>query len=107
MTEPSELELERVLQDGAWLRFFVGTLVAPQDVDDVVQSAWLAAIEAPGRARGPLGAWLRGVSANVARVLRRSRQRRVRAFSRLPEPAAAPATADVVAALEAQRAVSD
>lgn len=107
MNGPSELGLDRLMQDGAWLRRFVGTLVAPQDVDDVVQSAWLAAVEDPGGARGPVAAWLRGVSANVARLLHRSRHRRARAFGRLPPPDDAPATADVVAGLEVQRAVSE
>lgn len=107
MNGSSELGLDRLIQDGAWLRRFVGSLVASQDVDDVVQSTWLAAVEEPGAVRGSVASWLRGVSTNVARMLHRSRHRGARALGRLHAAGEAPATADVVAGLEVQRAVSE
>ena len=38
-------EFAELLRDGDWLRGFVATLVPRQDVDDVVQSTWLAALQ--------------------------------------------------------------
>ncbi|HEX6812339.1 MAG TPA: sigma-70 family RNA polymerase sigma factor [Planctomycetota bacterium] len=107
MNGPSDLRLERLLQDGAWLRRFVGTLVAPQDVDDVVQSTWLAAIEQRSRVAGNLAGWLRGVSTNLARMLHRSRHRHARAIGGLEAANTSPTAGDVVAGLEAQHVISD
>ena len=103
----SERDLGELLRDGAWLRRFVATLVPEQDVDDVVQSTWLAALQTNTVARS-LRQWLCGASANLARLLHRKRSRGARALRHVAaEESHAPAAAHLVEALEVQRLVSD
>lgn len=101
-----EPDLTRLLQDGAWLRRFVGTLVPAQDVDDVVQKTALAALQRKGPVDHPRG-WLRGIAANMARMVHRRQHRHARALANVPHAAASMPTADLVAGLEVQQAISE
>jgi RNA polymerase sigma-70 factor (ECF subfamily) len=70
------LQLEEVLAHSAWIRRLAQRLVADAaDRDDVVQDAWLEAVQHAPRARA-LQPWLSGVLRNVARMDRRSAGRR-------------------------------
>ncbi len=63
MSRSPDHELERLMQDDEWLRRFVGTLVPAQDVDDVVQSTWLATLQGHGFARR-MRNWMLGAASN-------------------------------------------
>lgn len=103
----SDRELGELLRDGAWLRRFVATLVPRQDVDDVVQSTWLAALQG-GTVTRSVRNWLCGAAANFARLLHRKTARGARAMREVARNAAhEPAAADLVEALEVQRLISE
>lgn len=102
----AEPDLTRLLQDGAWLRRFVRTLVPAQEVDDVVQTTALAALQQKAPVEHPRG-WLRGIAANFARMVHRRQHRHARALANVPHTAASAPTADLVAGLEVQQAISE
>ncbi len=106
MSNSRDESLEYHLRDGAWLRRFVATLVPAQDVDDVVQSTWLAAWRDLQVVRN-MRQWLRGTAANLARMRHRREVRRTRALPRLQQNEAGPAIDEVVGELEVQRLVSE
>lgn len=106
MNDP-ERDLDELLRDGTWLRRFVGTLVARQDVDDIVQATRLAALQTTTPAATELRHWLFGIGRNLARMLHRSRSRASRALTQLPRGGEAPSAAAMVEGLEVQRAVSE
>ncbi|TAJ23315.1 MAG: sigma-70 family RNA polymerase sigma factor [Planctomycetota bacterium] len=69
----SAAELERLLAHSDWLRRLARALVAdPHAADDVVQDAWVAALERKRALRVDLGAWMRGAVRNLA-LRRRAR----------------------------------
>lgn len=105
MTPPTNDPLRGLLQENEWLRSFVRTLVPARHVDDIVQSTAVAALEARCVAQRPRD-WLRGIAKNLARMLHRSSHRSRQRESRGARNTHAMATADVVAALEVQHAVS-
>jgi RNA polymerase sigma-70 factor (ECF subfamily) len=106
MNSVSDRELAGLMADGSWLRRFVATLVPPQDVDDVVQSTWLAALRSGGAVANVRG-WLLGAAANLSRLVHRGRARADRALQRLPDHGAQRSAQEHVEALELQRLVSD
>lgn len=73
----SEPALEVALRDVAWVSALARRLAHDGEAEDLAQDTWLAALEAPGRARDGLRQWLSG----VARFLAVRRRRRAR-----PEP---------------------
>ncbi len=106
MNDP-EREPDELLASSPWLRRFVGTLVAPDDADDLAQATRLAALQAPPPATTEWRRWLAGIGRNLARMLHRSRARSQRALARLPRAGESPSAADLVQGLEVQRAVSE
>ena len=73
----SEPAFEVALRDVAWVSALSRRLARDGEAEDLAQDTWLAALEAPGRARDGLRQWLSG----VARFLAVRRRRRAR-----PEP---------------------
>src|SRR5262245_38843743 len=61
--------------EGRALRRLARNLLGRDDVDDVVQEGYVAAIAAPAAARR-LGPWLTGAVRHLAKMLRRSEARR-------------------------------
>jgi RNA polymerase sigma-70 factor (ECF subfamily) len=106
MNPASDAELAHLLRDGDWLRRFAGTLVPSQDVDDIVQSTWLAALQTNAVARSARH-WLCGAAANLAHLLHRRRARAANALRSVDAPGHAPAASELVEALEVQRLVSE
>lgn len=103
----SDRELGELLRNGDWLRRFVATLVPHQDVDDVVQSTWLAALQG-GTVTRSVRNWLCGAAANFARLRHRKTARGARAMREVARNAAhEPSAADLVEALEVQRLISE
>jgi DNA-directed RNA polymerase specialized sigma24 family protein len=101
MHRPSGPDLAQLLQDGTWLRGFVRTLVPAQDVDDVVQTTALAALQQQGPSGHPR-AWLRGISANLARMTHRKRRRHERAMANVDRATEEVPAADPVADIAAR-----
>lgn len=100
-------ELTELMREGDWLRRFVATLVPRQDVDDVVQSTWLAALQG-GTVTRSVRNWMCGAAVNISRLLHRKSARGARAMRHVAANAAQePAAADLVEALEVQRLLSE
>jgi RNA polymerase sigma-70 factor (ECF subfamily) len=95
---------EHLLKHGPFLRALARQLVGDAArADDVVQEAWLAALEhAPARALRP---WLVGVVRNLARRVRREEARRTRREKAVAKRDVDRPTADVVAGEAARRDV--
>lgn len=74
----SRPELDELLAHAGWARALARSLVRdPNAADDLVQRAWLAALEERPASGLPLRAWLAGVLRNLVRVDRRAHARRV------------------------------
>jgi RNA polymerase sigma-70 factor (ECF subfamily) len=68
---------EQLLQDIAWLKSLATTLANdPDDADDLVQEAWIAAWRRQPDATRPLRAWLTKVVRDLAGMKHRSDRRR-------------------------------
>lgn len=106
MRDPDRVP-DELLASGAWLQRFLGTLVAPDDVDDLVQATRLAALQRRKPGATDWSRWLAGIGRNLARMLHRSRSRARRALAQMPRAGEGPSAADLVQGLEMQRAVSD
>ncbi len=71
-------EIAELIERHAWVRSLARTLVADSNAaDDLVQDAWIAAIERGPDGDGRLRGWLARVVRNLARQRWRSTQRRV------------------------------
>ena len=77
MESPPPITPELLLAHAPSLRALARGLLAEAAADDVLQETWLAALERPPRQREGLGAWLRSVLRNRARLWLRSEARRV------------------------------
>jgi len=105
---PSARSPEEVLAHSAWMRRLAFDLVRePGAAEDVVQKAWLVALERGPEAGGSLRAWLAGVVRHLSSKERRARARRTRREERGARPEATPATDDVVARLELHQQALD
>jgi len=94
---------EALLAHQAWMRRLAAGLVRDAgEADDVVQEAWVAALEARGPI-GDLGAWLATVVRNSARSLRRGAARREAREAGSARPEGLPASDEVVARLQEER----
>lgn len=94
---------ETLLAHQAWMRRLAAGLVREAgEADDVVQEAWVAALEARGPI-GDLGAWLATVVRNSARSLRRGATRRAEREAASARPEGLPGSDEVVARLQEQR----
>ncbi len=74
----SLLRIDELLRHDAFLRAVASRLVAADDVDDLVQSTWLATAEHGPARQGRIRAWLATVARNLAGKMRRGTERRRR-----------------------------
>lgn len=103
----SSFRLDDLLRHERFLRTVAARLVAPDDVDDLVQRTWLAtALRGPAR-EGRLRAWLATVARNLAGKQRREAERRGRRERAVPPPPAAPSPAEFAEREQVRRAVAD
>ena len=96
------LDAERLLAESGWVRNLVRRLVRDASlVEDVVQDAWVTALERPpsgGKVEAVWRAWIARVARSRVRQHRRSEQRRVDRERQVVDPtASAPSTFEVVA----------
>jgi RNA polymerase sigma factor (sigma-70 family) len=98
--------VEDVLAQSAWIRRLAGRLVADAaHRDDVVQDAWIEALQ-HGQSARALRPWLAGVLRNLVRMDRRGDMRR-RSKEGVEEAAASPATPEqLVERVEIEREVA-
>ena len=97
-------ELERLLANAGWVRALGVELVGASEADDLVQDAWVVALERSGAARNPAG-WLAGVVRKLAGRRRRGAERRVRRERAVARPEGQPAADELVVEAELQRAL--
>jgi RNA polymerase sigma factor (sigma-70 family) len=108
MNRPERLALEELLADAGWAHELARALVGdPALADDLVQDAWIAALRHPPEAGRPARPWLARVIANLARNRWRSEQRRGRRELAAAREEALPASDEIAAELETQRALVD
>lgn len=102
----NQLRAEELLAHAGWVRALVRELVADDSrVDDIVQQAWLAALERrPVHVLRPR-AWLAGVIRNLIRENRRSEARRRRREERSAQPEQLPSAETLVEKAELQKRV--
>ncbi len=73
------LDAEQLLEHAGWMRVLARSLVQDDSrADDIVQQAWLAAVEHPPRDRAAVGGWLARVVRNLAGRAHRDDRRRER-----------------------------
>lgn len=74
MTNSQQLDAELLLSQTSWVRSLARSLVRGDDVDDLVQDTWRAALERPPNVEDERGlrAWLRRVTTNLAIDRRRT-----------------------------------
>ena len=101
--DPAELLAQR-----AWLRSLALRLVGdPAEADDLVQEAWVAAVERPPEKREALGAWLASVVKNRAVMGRRGAGRRARRERASARPEGEASTAELVERAELQKLLAE
>jgi RNA polymerase sigma-70 factor (ECF subfamily) len=101
--------LEELLRHASWARALARRLVADdQRADDVVQQAWLAAVEKPPAAGPGLRGWLAQLIRNLAHNQRRAESRRDRHERAAASAESSVPAADALAAeFAAQRLIAD
>ena len=98
----------QLLAEGAFLRHLASRLVRHEHVAaDLVQDAWLVALQQGPRRQASLRPWLGRILRHLAWKLHRSTERRRRIEQRGARPEATPPAVQLVEALELQRAVRD
>lgn len=105
---PSELSVERLLDDAAWLRALALSLV--RDVhaaDDLVQETWLRALDRPPARADSHEGWMATVLRNLARDRARRTSRRAVRETAVASRGHAPGAAELVARADAHRALLD
>src|SRR5262245_432299 len=103
-SEPGREIADLLRVGGAALRALArGLLGDGHAAEDLVQEAALAALQRPPAGR--LGAWLRGVVRNLARMRRRGEARQLRREHAAARDLAQPAASDVAASSELMRCV--
>ena len=117
-----DIDIDQLLANEPWLRRLAKALVAPADVDDLVQQTLSSAIvrsnaseQARPRAAGHVGnlsvhhlrAWLGGVARNLARQAYRSKLRRQQRERTAAQPEAVPSTAEMLERLDAHRQLTE
>jgi len=95
-------DLDPLLANTRWVRALGVELLGAGEADDVVQDAWLVALESPGGVLDP-PAWFAGVLRRLARRKRRSAERRVQRERAVARPEAQPPADELVAEAEVQR----
>lgn len=103
---PSQLDVQELLTAQDFVRRLARSLVFDQQrVDDVVQEAWLAAVQRPPLQRGAVVSWFRSTLHHLARNRARDEARRRRRETAAARPEALPSAADVLAREEQRREV--
>ncbi len=103
---PTPARIEALLAHREWVRALARSLVRDESsVDDVVQQTWQAALENPPSKLGAARAWLGSVVRRTVLDSQRRHVRRQRREHGVARPEGLPATADVVARAEIDRAV--
>jgi RNA polymerase sigma-70 factor (ECF subfamily) len=98
--------LDEVLSQAAWIRQLARQLVSDAaDRDDVVQEAWIQALQQAPRARS-LRPWLVGVVRNVSRMERRAGGRRRAREAAIEEAPAEPTPEQLAERVEIERVVA-
>jgi RNA polymerase sigma-70 factor (ECF subfamily) len=101
-------EPEQILEQSAWMRRIAIALVRDAAAaDDVVQTAWLRAIEHRSQPHPSPRAWLARVVRNLASKERRSQRRREHREREVARPEALPPADDIAARIEAHRRLLD
>ncbi|MEQ8768220.1 MAG: sigma-70 family RNA polymerase sigma factor [Planctomycetota bacterium] len=101
---PKDPTIERLLVHGEFLRRIARRLLGRDDLaDDIVQDAWVAALENPPRRPGSWRAWLTGVTRNLARQARRGEGRRARREQVVARREGVPSPEDVTARLQLEQ----
>ncbi|MCA8940966.1 MAG: RNA polymerase sigma factor, partial [Planctomycetes bacterium] len=98
---PDSVTIEQLLAHEGWLRRVVVDLVDDDEVDDILQETWIAALAAR-RILHPR-AWLKRVAHNLARGRRRGAVRRRARETAAAKPEALPSTAEIVERVHAHR----
>jgi RNA polymerase sigma factor (sigma-70 family) len=98
MTAPTDPRLfEHLLDRTGWMRSLARELCADRAVaDDIVQDAWLAALEHPPREPGAARAWIGRVIANLTHARQRSESARSARQELVARRESVASTADVV-----------
>ncbi|MEW6747810.1 MAG: sigma-70 family RNA polymerase sigma factor [Planctomycetota bacterium] len=96
-----------LLAQAAFVRRLALGLVAEQDVDDIVQETWMAALRRPPHDARVLRPWLRRVTVNAARLLSRRRSRRDQRERPFSVSEIGPSAAELVAQAEMLRCVAE
>ncbi len=105
---PARLRAEELTRHDASVRALLQRLLFDSnEVDDVMQRTYLAALERPPERAGSLLAWLRQVAVNFARTKHREEDRRQRRETLASSREETPATDQIVERIHQQRRVVD
>ena len=98
MTDSAPLDPQVLLSHATWVRPLARRLVFGDDdrAEDVMQEAWMRALQAPPRSEQALGAWLRTSVRNIAHHVRRSDRSRSAREERVARPEVEPVQVDAV-----------
>ncbi len=104
MGQSEQLTLEELIADAAWVRRVAAALVRePADADDLAQLTLVAAIERPPATGDRRRQWLTTVARNLARMMGRRSERRLRREARSETGAGAPSPEALVERAQLQR----
>jgi len=101
---PPDDRLDRLLENARWMRALGIELAGATEGEDLVQEAWVAALEEPRAVHRP-AAWMKGVLRHLAARARRGRERRTRRERVAARAEAQPAADELVAEAEGARAL--
>ena len=109
MTPPSpRIDLEQLLAQRPRMTALARRLLADEHgAEDVVQEAWLTALERPPRETGAIGSWLGEVVRTLALKRLRGERRKLARERRAAKPEGSLADEDVADRLRTQRVVLD
>jgi RNA polymerase sigma factor (sigma-70 family) len=108
LERPMTISVEALLEQGDFVRALARSLLFDDnDVDDVVQKTWVAALERPPRRRRGIRAWLARVVRNFAHEERRAAERRARREIAAAAPEVVPSSAEIVEREAMRRVVVD
>ncbi|QDV08206.1 RNA polymerase sigma factor [Planctomycetes bacterium Poly30] len=100
---PDPIELDRLTAHHERIRRLARALVrSEQEAEDLVQDAWVRALERGPRDSGALGAWLATVVRRLAGNGRRSDRRRLFREQESARPEAVPSSADIAARVDVE-----
>lgn len=105
-TSNASAGIEELLAHEGFLRRVVAEVVGPEQVDDIVQETWIAALAAQPQRLGYPRAFLKRVARNLALGRRRTEARRRRRESLVASAEALPSTAQMVERLHAHQSVA-